>query len=75
MLRQSHSTTISTLNRLTRRYVKSDADAARLAERALRMISDDPTVLDGPNIDTALFRLVHRIAREGFSKPSIDDGQ
>lgn len=66
MLSQSHPTTISTLQRLAQRYVKSDADAARLAERALRTVSKDPFVLENPDIDKALFRLVHRIAREDF---------
>ena len=71
MLAQSHSTTISTLHRLTRRYVKSDTDAARLAERAFRMISDDPSLLDGPDIHKALFCLVHRVAKEEFRVRSL----
>jgi|APAra7269097635_1048570.scaffolds.fasta_scaffold00042_113 hypothetical protein len=69
MLAQSHSTTISTLNSLARRYVKSEADAARLADRALQMVSEDPSLLDDSDIDKALFRLVHRIARQDFEIP------
>jgi hypothetical protein len=69
MLAQSHSTTISTLNSLARRYVKSEADAARLAERALQMVSEDPSLLDDSDIDKALFHLVHRIARQDFEIP------
>ena len=76
MVAQSHSTTIPTLHSLARRYVKSEADAARLAERALRMISEDPTLLDDPNIGTALLRVVDRIAEEEFASRSLrNDGR
>jgi hypothetical protein len=56
---------ISILKRLSRHCVSSEADVARLAERVLQALVDDPSLLDGPDMDRALLLLVDRIAKEG----------
>lgn len=59
------------LKTIARHYVSTDAHAARLAERALQIIFDDPSLLDAPNIDEALFVLVHRVAQGAFKHPHL----
>jgi hypothetical protein len=56
----------STLRRFARHFATDDADVARLAERALLVLSNDPSLLDVPDIDEALLRVVHRVATEGY---------
>jgi hypothetical protein len=53
-----------TLHRHARRYAKTEADAARLAERALQTVASDPTLLDDPDFEKVLFALVQRIAQQ-----------
>ena len=65
---------ISVLRQSAKRYTSNDADIARLAERAFQMISGDPSLLEGPDIDNALFHLVHRIANEDIRSQSLTRG-
>lgn len=61
-----HLPAIDTLKKGARGYAKSECDAARLVERTLQVIADDPSLLDGPDIDEALLHVLHHVAQQDF---------
>ena len=52
------------LQELARRYVTADQGTERLAERALQVLSDNPSLLDGRDVNRAMVALVHELAQE-----------
>ncbi|XAZ25942.1 hypothetical protein LVY75_34670 (plasmid) [Sinorhizobium sp. B11] len=64
MLAEHLPSAFQTLHQHARRYAKTEADAARLAERALQTLANDPTLLDDPDFEKVLFALVQRIAQQ-----------
>ncbi|MBB3594360.1 hypothetical protein FHX08_004764 [Rhizobium sp. BK529] len=63
MFRDMPEPVISRLRQMAKCYTSDEADAARFAERALRVLMENPSLLDGADIDDALFHVVHEIAR------------
>ena len=64
MRRNLPQSALDILKKRARCYVSTDADAARLAERVLQMLGEDPSVLDAPHVDEALLLLVHHVAQD-----------
>ncbi len=58
------------LQAIAREYVKSDDVAAVIAEQALRIMSDDPSLLDG-SIDVAIRNVIHRLALDHLNDPVV----
>jgi hypothetical protein len=52
------------LQELARRYVTADQGTERLAERALQVLSDNPSLLDERDDNRAMIALVHKLAQE-----------
>jgi len=44
--------------------VTADQGTERLAERALQVLSDNPSLLDGRDVNGAMIALVHELAQE-----------
>jgi len=64
MIENSPEMVTSILKRLAGRHASDEDSVCRLAEQALLALADDPSLLDTPDVDKAMFRLVHKIARE-----------
>ena len=67
MLRERPFSLTDELLKIGRRYFKSNADAKRVAEQALQLISSDPWCIDGGDIRKSLAVIVHRIVQDRLS--------
>lgn len=54
------------LREVAAKFAATDAEAAHLVERALHVICEDPSLLDGPDIEKALVLVVRKIAQDEF---------
>ena len=52
------------LQELARRYVATDQGTERLAERALQVLSENPSLIDERDVNRAMIALVHKLAQE-----------
>ncbi len=61
------------LQTMAREYVKSDEVAGVIAEQAVRVLSDNPSLLDG-SLNEAIRAVIHRLALEHLSSAERQDG-
>ena len=52
------------LQELARPYVTADQGTERLAERALQVLSENPSLIDERDVNRAMIALVHKLAQE-----------
>jgi hypothetical protein len=52
------------LREVAAKFAATDAEVAHLVERAVHVICEDPTLLDGPDIEKALALVVRKIAQD-----------
>ncbi|KAA1183894.1 hypothetical protein FP026_07690 [Rhizobium tropici] len=55
-----------------RKFAKSEAVAKRLAQRTIDVLCDNPSLLDGRDINEAIFKLLRRHA---FDENELSSGQ
>ncbi len=59
------------LQRWAKKFVRSEVAAARIVERTISVLCDNPHLLDGPNINEDIFALLRRHA---FDESDIASG-
>ncbi|RWX31807.1 hypothetical protein EHI47_12195 [Rhizobium leguminosarum] len=62
------------LKEVAAHFAATEAKAARLAERSLHVISENPFLLDGPDIDKALALVIHKIAQQDYPPVTHSEG-
>lgn len=77
-MRDNRPQILITLEGMAKEYASDEVDIARLADRAYHLLADDPSLLDGPDINDALFQVVRKIAEEGaqtsFARRTLGGG-
>lgn len=74
MLDKCYQSEPSFLMEVAAHFAATDVEAARIAACALHVISEDPFVLDGPDIDKALALVIHKIAQQDYPPVSHSEG-
>ncbi len=52
------------LREVAAKFAATDAEVAHIVERALHVICEEPTLLDGPDIEKALVLVVRKIVQD-----------